>query len=430
MNKRQPEFEVVVVGAGPAGIAAACVAAESGKRVALLETTSWLGGQIWRSETAQQTPRIAQHWLRRLQASGTLVLSRTTVVGATRSGVLLAESSEGAIEVTWQKLILAVGARELFLPFPGWTLPNVMGPGGLQVLVKAGWPIAGKRVVIAGSGPLLIAAAAHLREAGAKVIAVAEQAIWAKLIRFGLALPGLAPGKLLQGVGYQLQLLGVPYRAGCWPVSAQGGKQLESVTLCTGEKRWIVPCDYLACGFGLIPNVELPQLLGCRLEKGAVWVNPWQETSVRNVYCAGEPTGIGGVDRALIEGQIAGFACTGQAERAEPLLNTRQRTHRFTQAMNQAFALRGELQHLATADTIVCRCEDLTRNQLELYDGWRAAKLHTRCGMGPCQGRICGGAARVLLGWEPESVRPPVFPTRVATLMEMGSGTSGQSSHS
>jgi NADPH-dependent 2,4-dienoyl-CoA reductase/sulfur reductase-like enzyme len=416
MNKSQLAYDIVVVGAGPAGMAAACEAAETGRRVALLEASPWLGGQIWRNHGAKKVP-AAEHWFKRLRASGATVHYCTTVVGAPMSGVLLAESPEGAVEIGWQKLILAVGAREFFLPFPGWTLPNVMGPGGLQLLVKAGWPIAGKRVVVAGSGPLLIAVAANLRAAGAKVLLVAEQASWAKLIRFGLALPRLAPDKLLQGLGYQIQLLGVPYRAGCWPIAAQGGDLLESVTLSTGKETWEVSCDYLACGFGLVPNLELPQLLNCQIEQGQVWVNNWQETSMPNVYCAGEPTGVGGVDRALVEGQIAGLACTGQRERIKSLMRARERTHRFTRALNQAFALRDELMGLAKDDTLVCRCEDITLKQLRSFDSWRAAKLHTRCGMGSCQGRTCGSATRAILGWKPESVRPPVFPVRVETLM-------------
>jgi NADPH-dependent 2,4-dienoyl-CoA reductase/sulfur reductase-like enzyme len=421
MSKRHPEFDIVVVGAGPAGIASACVAAENGRRVAMLETMPWPGGQIWRSDESKRTPAVAQRWFRRLKASGAQILSRTTVIAAPRPRVLLAESPEGTIEVTWQKLILATGARELFLPFPGWTLPNVLGPGGLQALVKNGWPIAGKRVVIAGSGPLLIAAAAHLREAGAKIILVAEQAEWAKLVRFGLTLPWLSPGKVLQGLGYQLKLLGVPYRAGCWPVAAQGENQVECVTLRSGQKTWTAPCDFLACGFGLAPNLELAQLLGCQTKNGVVRVNRVQETSVRDIYCAGEPTGVGGVDRALVEGQIAGFTATDQTERAERLFPDKARALRFTQAMDNAFALRPELKELATVDTIVCRCEDVTRRQLDPCENWRAAKLYTRCGMGPCQGRVCGCATRVLFGWEPESVRPPISPARVGTLM--GTGT-------
>lgn len=419
MSKPRIDFDVVVVGAGPAGIAAACVAAESGRRVVLIESTPWIGGPVWRSGPRAKRSAAAHHWLSRLQSSSVQVLSQTAVVAAPRPKVLLVESPGKATAVAFERLILAVGARELFLPFPGWTLPNVVGPGGLQLLVKSGWPVAGQRILVAGTGPLLLAAAAHLRAAGAKIVLVAEQAPGRALIRFGLALPTLAPSKMLQGAAYQLKLLGVPYRAGCWPVAAVGTTCVEGVTLRTRDRSWTEACDYLACGFGLVPNLELPQLLGCRIENGAVWTDDDQQTSVAGVYCAGESTGIGGVDQALVEGQIAGALASGPPEAARRLTPVRQRARKFARALDRAFALRPELKSLAQADTIVCRCEDIPRRQLELYDGWRAAKLHTRCGMGPCQGRVCGAAVRVLFGWKPESVRPPVLPVRVKTLMEI-----------
>jgi NADPH-dependent 2,4-dienoyl-CoA reductase/sulfur reductase-like enzyme len=416
MNRGMTAFDVVVVGAGPAGIAAATVAAEKGLRVAVLDASPWVGGQIWHGEQAGLESRQARRWLDRLRESGARVMLGTPVVAAPGPGVVLAESGGRPLEVGWQSLILATGARELLLPFPGWTLPNVMGAGGLQALVKAGWPVAGKRVVVAGSGPLLFSVAAHLRQAGARVLLVAEQTSWAGLLGFGLRLPVLAPGKLIQAAQYQMRLLGVRYRPGCWPVSAQGHGQVEGVTLSTGAKTWTVPCDVLACGFNLVPNLELASLLGCQIADDKVRVDLWQQTSVVNVFCAGEPTGLGGVDRALIEGQIAGLAVSGQQEQARRLFAARSRAQRFSQTLERGFALREEVRHLAEPGTIVCRCEDVTLRQLEAHGDWRTAKLHTRCGMGSCQGRTCGSAAKVLFGWQRPSVRPPVFPTSLAAL--------------
>ena len=147
------QFEIVIAGGGPAGIAAACNAVESGKRVALVDDTPWLGGQIWRGEQAKPSVPQAQKWIERFCRSGATLLDRTSIVAAPREGVLLAEYIKGPREIHWEKLIIATGARELFLPFPGWTLPGVIGPGGLQALVKNGWPVSGQRVVVAGSGP-------------------------------------------------------------------------------------------------------------------------------------------------------------------------------------------------------------------------------------------------------------------------------------
>ena len=145
-----------------------------------------------------------------------------------------------------------------------------------------------------------------------------------------------------------------------------------------------------------------------------------QRTSVNGVYCAGETTGIGGVDLSLAEGQIAGYAATCQTTAARKLFPMRRRARQFAEALNGAFALRSELKALPNGNTIVCRCEDVTLGRLQSAGSWRAAKLHTRCGMGPCQGRICGPATQFLFGWQAESVRPPIFPARIESFLEEG----------
>jgi NADPH-dependent 2,4-dienoyl-CoA reductase/sulfur reductase-like enzyme len=193
---------------------------------------------------------------------------------------------------------------------------------------------------------------------------------------------------------------------------------LESVTLRrAGGRTWTEACDYLACGFGLIPNVELAALLGCRLSQARVYVDEFQETSEAGIFAAGEATGIGGLELSLVEGEIAGYAAGGNADRAGSLFGARTKHRRFAAVLDQAFALRPELRDLPRPDTFVCRCEDVTLARVQSCSNWREAKLHTRCGMGPCQGRICGGAVEFLLGWQSESVRPPVFPARVRSLL-------------
>jgi hypothetical protein len=145
-----------------------------------------------------------------------------------------------------------------------------------------------------------------------------------------------------------------------------------------------------------------------------VEVNDTQETSVGGVFCAGEPTGIGGLEKALCEGEIAGLVCAGQSG-AHPF-KRRDRQLRFARQLDRAFALRPELKELAAPDTFVCRCEDVRRRALDSMFSWREAKVHTRCGMGPCQGRICGPATEFLFGWNAEHARPPVYPARVSTI--------------
>jgi NADPH-dependent 2,4-dienoyl-CoA reductase/sulfur reductase-like enzyme len=410
------QFEVVVVGGGPAGLAAACAAADGGRRVAVIDQAPHLGGQIWRGEPAASSGPLARRWIERFRRSGGVWLDQTTVIGAS-GNCLLADHPDGSRRIEWEQLILATGARELFLPFPGWTLPGVMGPGGLHALVKNGWPIAGKKVVVAGSGPLLLAAAAGLQEHGAKILFIAEQASRRQVTRFALQLLR-SPAKLLQATALKARLAGIPQRFAVWPIRAFGQEQVQSVELTDGQSRWTEACDVFACGFHLVPNLELPRLLGCALAEGFVQVNEWQSTSVAAVYCAGEPAGIGGVESALIEGQIAGYAASGQPYRARALFARRRMAHRFRRALAEAFALRPELKALAADDTLLCRCEDVAFGRVKTFGGWREAKLLTRCGMGSCQGRICGAAAKVIWGWEMESVRPPVFPTRINRLLE------------
>ena len=175
-------------------------------------------------------------------------------------------------------------------------------------------------------------------------------------------------------------------------------------------------CDCFGCGFGLVPNLELPLALGCKVERDFVAVDSLQTSSVPEVFCAGELTGIGGADAALVEGESAGLAASGREDAARRLMPKRAAAHRFRAALVEAFALRSELARLARPDTFVCRCEDVMFDRLKEFTSWRDAKLQTRCGMGACQGRVCGAAAKVLFGWGMESVRPPVLPGKVESL--------------
>jgi D-hydroxyproline dehydrogenase subunit alpha len=186
--------EVVVIGAGPAGIAAATAAAENGRQVLVLDNNLAAGGQIWRSATVEgnkssqrhNTPKLRA--LQRLERSGAQLLAGHSVFSAEPSGTVFAvhETDAGvqSEQFHFEQLILATGARERFLPFPGWTLPGVFGAGGLQALVQGGYPVAGKRVVVAGTGPLLLAVAAHLAQDGAVVSLVVEQAPLTRLLSF------------------------------------------------------------------------------------------------------------------------------------------------------------------------------------------------------------------------------------------------------
>lgn len=429
--------EVLVIGAGPAGIAAACVAGESGRQVILADENPAPGGQIWRTDSQSYSIRMehkkpAGPWFDRLARSGA-----TTVVGAAafdadaRSHVVRFERERDVLEIRYELLVLATGARERFLPFPGWTLPGVYGAGGLQALVKGGLPVDGRRIVVAGSGPLLAAAAGMLGERGAEVLMVLEQARWASLARFGLAL-SIFPSKVLEAFRLFIQSGGVPFRPGWWVCEAGGVGRLEWVDITNGHRRTRVACDMLACGYGLVPNTELAQLLGCDMGAPAaspaarsVEVDEWQRTSLEGIYACGEISGIGGAELSLEEGCVAGYAASGQRSAARRHFLLRERYRRFAQAMQTAFALRAELKTLARPDTILCRCEDVVIGHLEEFNSWREAKLASRCGMGPCQGRVCAPAVEFLFGWDAAGVRPPLATVRLESLADLQEGSAG-----
>jgi len=414
--------DVLVVGAGPAGIAAGIVAAEHGLRTIVLDDNPEAGGQIWRSGVRTKGHKRTAKYraLERLALSGAELLCSYRVFDAEDTTAILAVCEFGeetsVTRFRYEQLVLATGARERFLPFPGWTLPGVFGAGGLQALAQGGFLVEGKRVVVAGTGPLLLAVSAHLAEFGAKVVCVAEQAPISQLAPFAVSL-WRQPAKLLQGVRYRASFWGTPYRTGCWPNAAlpsDNGKELRAVRLTDGRRTWEEPCDLLACGFHLVPNTELAVLLGCTLQGEFVQVDSQQRTSLPNVFCVGEPTGIAGLEAALVQGEIVGLACAGRPTRH---LERRAKAERaFGRRLAKTFALRQELRALATPETLVCRCEDIPMSKLEGLTGWTHAKLQTRCGMGPCQGRICGPVLESIFGWKPVSVRPPLFPVPLEAL--------------
>ena len=147
-----------------------------------------------------------------------------------------------------------------------------------------------------------------------------------------------------------------------------------------------------------------------------VVVDDNQQTSVQDVYCAGEATGIAGLEAALLQGQVAGLHASGMSTNATALHRRRDAEKSFGKRLDRAFALRPEMLKLATADTVVCRCEDVRYGQLAGQPSWTEAKLQTRCGMGPCQGRVCGPATEALFGWHNASIRPPLFPVPLSAL--------------
>ncbi|MGP1629431.1 MAG: FAD-dependent oxidoreductase [Giesbergeria sp.] len=425
----QARCDLLIIGAGPAGMAAALAAAPSGMRIVVVDDNPVPGGQIWRDGPGVQLPPLArQHRNGLAQHANIEVLSGTRVVGlgdrasANDAPALILENAVRGWTQHAGRLILCTGARELLLPFPGWTLPGVTGAGGLQALIKGGVEVRGQRIVIAGTGPLLLAATATARKAGAQVVRVAEHTSWSALATFAAQLLRW-PAKALQAP----TLLHPGLRANAHVLEALGSSHVEGVRLQRGNRTERLNCDRIACGFGLVPNTHLGQMLGCALgARSGLQVDQRMQTTVPSVYAAGECTGFGGSERALTQGAMAGHAAVGNTEAAQALQSTLMRWNAFADALHHHFPVRAQvLATLPRADTLVCRCEDVAHGELAQRSGWIDAKLHSRCGMGACQGRICAAAAQVLYGWAPQPARHLLSPARMSTL----AAADGDSTH-
>jgi len=423
---RELEADVVVVGAGPGGLAAALEAARAGASVVVVDAAPAAGGQVWRARRGVPAGE-AGRMLQALEDAGGWLMSGTRVALPLPGRLLLVEGPEGGRRLRWRRLVLATGARERLLPFPGWTLPGVFGAGGLQALAKGGWPVAGRRVVVAGTGPLLVASAATLRAEGAQVVALVEEAATAALRGFAGALLR-HPRKGLQALGLGARLAGVPILAGARVLAAEGEGRVERVSVRDARGTRSIACDALAAGWGLVPQVELAEALGCALEPRfgapAIAVGADQSTSVPGVFAVGECTGVAGARAALLAGRIAGRSAARPGEGTDATgawVKGLARERRFAVAVAHTFPVPTGWRERLAGDTLVCRCEDVRWDDLRDQPDLRSAKLSTRCGMGHCQGRLCHDALAQMMGVDRLPVRPPAQPIGLGALLAIGS---------
>ena len=408
--------EILVIGGGPAGLAAAEAASSHGKRVTVIDENPDFGGQIWRAERLRLSER-AKELVDSLERNSVEMIASCTCAASLPDKRILALSNGKTFPIAYDKVIIATGARERFIPFPGWTIPGVFGAGGLQALVKNGLDVSGKRIVVAGTGPLLLAVAAYLKKKGASVLLIAEQAPLRRLLRLGISSLRV-PGKFSEVLELRKEIRGIPYKTCSIVTEAIGGRSLTAVTIRDRRKETSVDCDILAVGYHLAPNTEVAEAMGCAIEIGHVTVSEWQRTTEQDVFCAGEPTHIGGLEQSLLEGKMAGTVAAGNPIEADPFEAEWRRNLEFAGAINSAFRLeRARLQSICSDDTIVCRCEDVRYAEVKDFECFEDAKLQARLGMGFCQGRVCGPACEALFGWDGNNrVRPPLLPLRISEL--------------
>jgi len=388
-------YDVAVVGGGPAGLAAAAAATGGDARVVVVDAAPRLGGQFWPHRSGAEPPAL---WRLR---SAAYHLPDAPVWFAEPAPTTGFRLHTPAGIVTADRVVLATGAHDRSVPFPGWTLPGVVTVGAAQALLKAHGVLVGRRVAVAGAGPFLLAVAAGLATAGADVVGVFE----AGHLR-GYAKHRLPSAKLAEGARYAAVLARhrVPYRRGHAVIAAHGTDVLEAITVAGRSRERRIDVDALAISYGFTPQVELAVALGCgthvdRDGSLVVTVDADQRTSVSGVYAAGEITGVGGADLAQLEGRIAGRAAAMKV--LDPgTRRQRAKVRRFAQAMHDVHRRPSWIEQLGD-DTLVCRCEEVpyaeVRKAIELgATDTRAVKLLCRAGMGWCQGRICGPAVAEL----------------------------------
>ena len=446
------ETELAIIGAGPAGLAAAVTAARAGVQVTLLDEYPTPGGQYRRSghDDFQSLADFSG-----LQAS--IDWRPGTMVWALSDGWRLAiNGPQGAAWLDAQMVIVASGARELVLPLPGWTLPGVMTAGAALGLAKTQRLPPGQRVLVAGCGPLLLPCAAALAELGTQVVAVLEASRPYHWLRHAPALWGNWD-RLGEGWRYwrALRRAGIPYCFGHSVAGIEGNGQVERARVVRLDGRGRprpsgqleIRVDAVCLSFGFRPNLELTQLAGCEHVFDAAcggWVprlNETLETSRPGLFVAGEAGGVRGAAAAQLDGELAGLAAALRLGRVQPeavnaylrrTANRRRQLARFGEMLNQLFGPKPGLHALIPDEAVLCRCEEVTvgearallRQEVRPLD---ALKLSTRLAHGYCQGRTCGpltallaselGGSQAEVGWF--NVRPPLKPVALAALASL-----------
>lgn len=454
-------YPLVVIGAGPAGLAAATIAAEQGVETVLLDEQPAPGGQIFRNIEAigdARARRLGEEYVRgaglvrALRGSGAQWSGETSVWSLSR-GCELGISHRGRARlVQADQVIVATGAQERPVPFPGWTLPGVMNAGAGQILLKQSGVVPSDGVVLAGSGPLLLLLAWQYLNEGVAVRAVLDVQPLSNWLRAAPHLPGalMAHHYITKGLGYKRDLKRAGVRAlhGIQDLRAVGGDRVHAVEYIHRGRLARIDTDLLMCHFGIVPQTHLSQAAGCahRWDRAQQCWRPvtdrWGATDIDGIAVAGDGAGIGGARTAEHAGRLAAL----DARRRLGVLDLEERDRLSRQDlrwMKDELRIRPFLDAMfrppdlmlthPTDEEVLCRCEEITAGDIrtaleEGHTSPNAVKFFTRCGMGPCQGRQCADPVARLVAFEigrdpadvvPYRVRPPVKPVTIGQIAEL-----------
>jgi NADPH-dependent 2,4-dienoyl-CoA reductase/sulfur reductase-like enzyme len=454
--------DLAVIGGGPAGMAAAVTAAELGLDTVLLDEQRAPGGQIYRNieqlERNGDLDRLGEEYrrgaelARAFHASGAAYRPDSVIWQTSPDGRIGLTGPDGARVIHARRIVLATGAMERPVAIPGWTLPGVMGVGAAQTLLKASGIAPDVPVVIAGSGPLIYLVATQLARAGCSISALLITTPASRIASALKELPrALLSGRdLLKGIGWmnEVRRLGIPVTNSVSRLRVEGKDQAEAVSYEADGARHRVAAGLVLLHEGVIPNIQLSLSTRCRHlwdEMQASWrpeTDEWGATSEDRIAVAGDGAGILGAQAAENLGRLAGMDAAfrlgrlSQAERdrrAKPERAELARHSRIRPLLDRLFQPMPDSLAPSDPDTIVCRCEEVTvaalRKAVQLGgEDPNRAKIFTRCGMGPCQGRMCGPTVSALIARETGRsiqdvgayrIRVPVRPIPLVALAEL-----------
>lgn len=418
----ESHYDTIVIGAGPAGLTASSCLAEMGLKVLTLDEQSTLGGQIYRNvegASPQNIQKMGVEYRRglilteRFHKSGAEYLNKSSVWNVEPEGRVCYSRNGVSTRITANYVIIATGAMERPVPIPGWTLPGVFGAGAVNGLCKEADLTPSGTVVLAGSGPLLLLEASLLLEKGVKVAAILETtpqipspSILPEVPKALLGTPFLLKGvKML----WDIKKSGVKHYKSVKNLKAIGDQVLTSVEAEHGSKKLSFPADMLMLHFGVIPETHIYRMLNCHMEwneKHRYWfpqTDSWGRTNFEKIFAAGDGTGVSGALAAEIKGELSALEiahCLGIIPAYErDSLATPQREafskDGYPRPLIDAFFAFDPEKFTFDDQTVLCRCENVTIGDIkkivsEGVTDLNEVKSITRCGMGPCQGRMCG----------------------------------------